>query len=195
MVAAARLRRAEQRIAAMRPYAQAIRKLTRQAAEAAGGIEKRVQLLEKREPERKLGLLLVTGDRGLAGAFNTQIIREGLRLKREFEGESATFSVVGRRLTRVDGEEKVTGRPFHSSTVNLWRADRVRPWSQMPGRQAVAASTSSRLALGRAVSFLPCCSTRSTGRPARSTSQLPPRRNSGRVPPSKSGISNGAPEP
>src|SRR5213592_2170916 len=99
MVAAARLRRAEQRIAAMRPYAQAIRKLTRQAAEAAGGIEKRVQLLEKREPERKLGLLLVTGDRGLAGAFNTQIIREGLRLKREFEGDgvSSTFSVVGRR--------------------------------------------------------------------------------------------------
>jgi F-type H+-transporting ATPase subunit gamma len=97
MVAAARLRRAEQRIAAMRPYAQAIRKLTRQAAEAAGGIEKRVQLLEKREPERTLGLLLVTGDRGLAGAFNTQIIREGLRLKREFEGDRATFSVVGRR--------------------------------------------------------------------------------------------------
>src|SRR5204862_4818824 len=99
MVAAARLRRAEQRIAAMRPYAQAIRKLTRQAAEAAGGIQNRVQLLEKRDPEKQIGLVLVTGDRGLAGAFNTQIIREGLRLKREFEGDgvSSTFSVVGRR--------------------------------------------------------------------------------------------------
>src|SRR5881227_965284 len=74
MVAAARLRRAEQRIAAMRPYAQAIRKLTRQAAKAAGDISNRVQILQKRDPEKQVGLLLVTGDRGLAGAFNTQII-------------------------------------------------------------------------------------------------------------------------
>ena len=99
MVAAARLRRAEQRIAAMRPYAQAIRKLTRQAAKAAGDISNRVQILQKRDPEKQVGLLLVTGDRGLAGAFNTQIIREGVRLKREFEADGASvgFSVVGRR--------------------------------------------------------------------------------------------------
>ena len=63
------------------------------------------------------------------------------------------------------------------------------------GRQATAAATSSRLALGRAVSVLPCCSTSSTGRPARRTSQLPGRRSSERVPPSSSGTSNGAPEP
>jgi F-type H+-transporting ATPase subunit gamma len=48
---------------------------------------------------RKTGILLVTGDRGLAGAFNTNIIREGLRLKREFESDGAevAFSAVGRR--------------------------------------------------------------------------------------------------
>ena len=99
MVAAARLRRAEQRIAAMRPYAQAIRKMARQVSEAAAGTVPRIPLLEKRETTETVGLLLVTGDRGLAGAFNTQIIREGLRLKREFsdEGSRVVFSVVGRR--------------------------------------------------------------------------------------------------
>jgi F-type H+-transporting ATPase subunit gamma len=99
MVAAARLRRAEQRIAAMRPYAQAIRKMARQVSEAAAGTVPRIPLLEKRETTETVGLLLVTGDRGLAGAFNTQIIREGLRLKRELSDEASkvTFSVVGRR--------------------------------------------------------------------------------------------------
>ena len=98
MVAAARLRRAEQRIAAMRPYAQAIRKMTRQAAEAAGSLP-RIELLEERDRVETAGILLVTGDRGLAGSFNTQIIREGLRLGREFgsEGAKVSFSVVGRR--------------------------------------------------------------------------------------------------
>ncbi len=98
MVAAARLRRAEQRIDAMRPYAQVIRKMTRQVADAATGIP-RVALLEDREPARRVGIVLVTGDRGLAGAFNTNIIREGLRLKREFaaDGAEVSFSVVGRR--------------------------------------------------------------------------------------------------
>jgi F-type H+-transporting ATPase subunit gamma len=99
MVAAARLRRAEQRIAAMRPYAQAIRKMARQVSEAAVGTVPRIPLLEKRESTDTVGLLLVTGDRGLAGAFNTQIIREGLRLKRDFseEGSRVVFAVVGRR--------------------------------------------------------------------------------------------------
>ena len=83
MVAAARLRRAEQRIDAMRPYAQAIRKMTQRVAEAAAGIP-RIALLEERQSLSRVGIVLVTGDRGLAGAFNTNIIREGLRLKREF---------------------------------------------------------------------------------------------------------------
>ena len=98
MVAAARLRRAEQRIAALRPYAQAIRKMTRRAAAEAGRVP-RVPVLEEREEANRVGILLVTGDRGLAGAFNSNIIREGMRLKREFEGDGAevVFAAVGRR--------------------------------------------------------------------------------------------------
>ena len=69
MVAAARLRRAEQRIAALRPYADAIGRVTRRAAQAAGAEAARVPLLREHESETHGGLLLVTGDRGLGGRF------------------------------------------------------------------------------------------------------------------------------
>jgi F-type H+-transporting ATPase subunit gamma len=98
MVAAARLRRAEQRIEALRPYAQAIRKMTQRAASEAGDVA-RVPVLEEREQVNRVGILLVTGDRGLAGAFNSNIIREGQRLKRDFrrDGADVAFLAVGRR--------------------------------------------------------------------------------------------------
>lgn len=98
MVAAARLRRAEQRIADMRPYAEGIRRLTRQASAHAGGIP-RVPVLEERENVNHVGIVLVTGDRGLAGAFNSNIIREGMRTaaKVREEGAEPSFAVVGRK--------------------------------------------------------------------------------------------------
>ena len=77
MVAAARLRRAEQRIEALRPYARAIRRMTRQAAEAAGAEVSSMPVLQEHERSTRSRVLLVTGDRGLAGAFNSQIIRAG----------------------------------------------------------------------------------------------------------------------
>jgi F-type H+-transporting ATPase subunit gamma len=99
MVAAARLRRAEQRIAALRPYADAIGRMTRQAARAAGGEAARVPLLREHESETHVGLLLVTGDRGLAGGFNSQIIRAGVRLSAELgeQGRSSAWYATGRR--------------------------------------------------------------------------------------------------
>ena len=72
MVAAARLRRAEQRIEALRPYADALRRMTRRASEAAGNIPN-MPILQEREEANTVGILLVTGDRGLAGPFNSQI--------------------------------------------------------------------------------------------------------------------------
>src|SRR6266508_600871 len=117
MVAAARLRRAEQRIAAMRSYAQAIRKMTRRVAEAAEGIP-RIPLLEEREDENRVGILLVTGDRGLAGAFNTQIIRAGVQLRRELEssGAEVVFHVVGRR---GNSSLEFRGEPVEASYVGF----------------------------------------------------------------------------
>jgi F-type H+-transporting ATPase subunit gamma len=98
MVAAARLRRAEQRIEHLRPYADAIRRMTRQAAEAADNVPN-VPILVERENVQRVGLLLVTGDRGLAGAFNSQIVRAGVRASGELEGEgkSVAWYASGRR--------------------------------------------------------------------------------------------------
>ena len=100
MVAAARLRRAEQRIAALRPYANAIRRMTRQAAQVAGSAEAmRVPLLAEHDPVSAVAVLLVTGDRGLAGAFNSQVIRAGVRMGGELERERlrGSWYATGRR--------------------------------------------------------------------------------------------------
>src|SRR6185312_15206326 len=99
MVAAARLRRAEQRIAHLRPYAGAIRRMTRQAAEAAGGEVGQLPILKQHESEQTIAILLVTADRGLAGAFNSQILRAGTRAAVEYEGDGrdVTFYASGRR--------------------------------------------------------------------------------------------------
>src|SRR5919109_1246821 len=86
MVAAARLRRAEQRIEALRPYADAIRRMTSRAAQAAENIPS-LPILEEKDQVRRVGLLLVTGDRGLAGPFNAQIIRAGNRRAAELRRE------------------------------------------------------------------------------------------------------------
>ena len=99
MVAAARLRRAEQRIAKLRPYAEAIRRMTYQAANAAGAEASSFPLLSEHERVENVGLLLVTGDRGLAGAFNSQIIRAGVRAGAELaeEGLQSVWYATGRR--------------------------------------------------------------------------------------------------
>jgi F-type H+-transporting ATPase subunit gamma len=99
MVAAARLRRAEQRISALRPYADAIGRMTRQAAQAAGAEAIRLPLLSEHESQTNVGLLLITGDRGLAGGFNSQVIRAGVRLSNELaeEGLNSSWYATGRR--------------------------------------------------------------------------------------------------
>src|ERR1700760_2896192 len=98
LVAAARLRRAEQRIEALRPYASAIRRMTRQAAEAAGNVPN-LPILDERENVSNVGLLLIAGDRGLAGAFNSNIVRRGVAAGREHDsaGRKPVYFASGRR--------------------------------------------------------------------------------------------------
>jgi F-type H+-transporting ATPase subunit gamma len=98
MVSAARLRRAEQRIEALRPYARGIRMMTRRAVEAAEYIPG-MPLLQDREQVRRVGLVAITGDRGLAGAFNSQIVRAANRRRQQLEAEGAevVFYAAGRR--------------------------------------------------------------------------------------------------
>ena len=98
MVAAARLRRAEQRIETLRPYADAIRRMTRRAVEAAENIPS-LPILQEHDSIDRVGLLLVTGDRGLAGSFNSQIIRAGNRRRAELEADrkEVVWYASGRR--------------------------------------------------------------------------------------------------
>jgi F-type H+-transporting ATPase subunit gamma len=98
MVSAARLRRAEQRIEQLRPYAEGIRKMTRRASEAAESIPN-LPVLVEHEQVNNIGLLLVTSDRGLAGAFNSQILRAGIARSREIDadGPNVAWYATGRR--------------------------------------------------------------------------------------------------
>lgn len=108
MVAAARLRRAEQRIEHLRPYADAIRRMTRRASEAADNIPS-LPILKEREEIKTVALHLVTGDRGLAGPFNSQIIRAGNRRAAQLkaEGKEVVWFASGRR-----GESSLKFRGF-----------------------------------------------------------------------------------
>jgi F-type H+-transporting ATPase subunit gamma len=129
VVAAARLRRAEQRIEALRPYADAIRKMTRQAAEAAGDLP-RLPILQEHEHVRTVGLLLVAGDRGLAGAFNSNIVRAGVAAGRRHEGEGQrpvyfasgrrpASSITFRGLELVDSFTGFTDRPAYADARRI----------------------------------------------------------------------------
>jgi F-type H+-transporting ATPase subunit gamma len=129
MVAAARLRRAEQRIEALRPYADAIRRMTRQAAEAAGDIP-RLPILAEHEQIRTVGLLVVAGDRGLAGAFNSNAVRAGVAAAREHagEGHEAVYFASGRRpsssltfrgLTVAESFTGFTDRPAYADARRI----------------------------------------------------------------------------
>jgi len=95
MISAARLRRAEQRIEALRPYADALRRMTARASQAAENIPN-LPILQERESVERVGILLITGDRGLAGPFNSQILRAGNQRKRELD-EDVLWYAVGRR--------------------------------------------------------------------------------------------------
>jgi F-type H+-transporting ATPase subunit gamma len=97
LVASARLRRSQQRIEAMRPYADRMLELMAGVSKAAGAV--RLPLLERREQVQTVAILPVTADRGLAGGFNAQVIRRSLALMREQqrEGREVVWFSTGRK--------------------------------------------------------------------------------------------------
>jgi F-type H+-transporting ATPase subunit gamma len=97
LVASARLRRSQQRIESMRPYADRMLELMAGVSQAAGAV--RLPLLERRENIERVAIIPVTADRGLAGGFNAQVIRRSLALMRELEGsgQEAVWFSTGRK--------------------------------------------------------------------------------------------------
>jgi F-type H+-transporting ATPase subunit gamma len=103
MVSAARLNRAQQRILAIRPYAvktaQVLAEVTAPRGDSDGGSGDLEHPLLARRPEKSLLLIVITSDRGLCGAFNSNILRATERIWREREaaGVKVQFAVIGRR--------------------------------------------------------------------------------------------------
>jgi F-type H+-transporting ATPase subunit gamma len=97
LVSAAKLRRAQTRIEAMRPYADRMLELMGQTARSSSSL-RGLTLLERRE-EKRVAILAVTADRGLAGAFNAQVLRRGTSLLRELdaEGKDVVWLVTGKK--------------------------------------------------------------------------------------------------
>ena len=97
LVAGAKLRRAAARIEAMRPYADRMQELMIGTARASTSL-RGLPLLERREL-RRVAILPLTGDRGLAGAFNAQILRRALALERRLraDGTEVTWLVSGKK--------------------------------------------------------------------------------------------------
>jgi len=95
MVAAAKLRRAQERIFAARPYAAALRQVL---ASVATRVEAEAHpLLQTREEERNVLVLVVTADRGLCGAFNTNANRSALNAIRDHAWGSVQLMPIGRK--------------------------------------------------------------------------------------------------
>src|SRR5437870_3782779 len=97
LVASARLRRAQARIEAMRPYADRMQELMIGTAGAAASVHG-LPLLQRRE-EQTVAILVLTGDRGLAGAFNAQVLRYAFGLERSLaaDGKQVRWLVSGKK--------------------------------------------------------------------------------------------------
>ena len=131
MVSAAKLRRAQDRVIAARPYAQQLREMLANLAEEAASDERAAESpwLVKREP-RRIDLVFITSDKGLAGAFNSNLIKASQRFYAEHEGADITLTLLGRkgrdfyrrRGVKVLGEYvNILGRPTYEDAAKIAR--------------------------------------------------------------------------
>ena len=124
LVASARLRRAQARIEAMRPYADRMMELMIGTARASSSVRS-LPLLQRRESVQSVAILPLTGDRGLAGAFNAQVLRHAFAFSRELEAD-------GMRVLWL-----VSGRKG-ASTLRFRRLDVLQAWTGFSDRPAYA---------------------------------------------------------
>ena len=97
MVSAAKLRRAQERVMSSRPYAAMLRQMLANVAAAAPAGEEGVSPLLVEKPERRIQVILLTSDRGLAGAFNTNLIRAAQTFAVEHSDAVVEFETIGRK--------------------------------------------------------------------------------------------------
>jgi F-type H+-transporting ATPase subunit gamma len=124
LVASARLRRAQARIEAMRPYADRMMELMVGTSRASSSV-RGLPLLQRHEEERAVAILPLTGDRGLAGAFNAQVLRHAFALDRSLSAE-------GKRVRWL-----VSGRKG-ASTLRFRRYEVLQAWTGFSDRPSYA---------------------------------------------------------
>jgi len=124
LVAAARLKRAQSRVEAARPYAEKMQQVMRNLARAAGDVSH--PLLAARE-ERNIAVIVITSDRGLAGSYNANILRRAMELLRPRDPATVRLVLLGRKgiaFFRRHAYPIVATMPLTSTEVSF---DDVRP--------------------------------------------------------------------
>jgi F-type H+-transporting ATPase subunit gamma len=128
MVSAAKLRRAQDRVMSSRPYAKMLREMLANVAAAAPAGEEGVSPLLIEKPERRIQVVLLTSDRGLAGAFNTNLIRAAQSFATEHSDAVVEFETIGRkgrdyfarRTWKLTGEHiGILGKPAYSDAAAI----------------------------------------------------------------------------
>ena len=128
MVSAAKLRRAQERVMSSRPYAKMLREMLANVAAAAPAGEEGVSPLLVEKPERRIQVILLTSDRGLAGAFNTNLIRAAQSFANEHSDAVVEFETIGRkgrdyfarRTWKLTGEHiGILGKPAYSDAAAI----------------------------------------------------------------------------
>jgi F-type H+-transporting ATPase subunit gamma len=156
MVSAAKLRRAQDRVIAARPYAALLRQMLTDVA-AAATAEADDQAVENpllaERAERRILLVLVTGDKGLAGAFNTNLIKGAQRFFAEHGAASVTLELIGRkgrdffrkRGAAISGEHiGLAAKVAYSSTPRPSRAKPSRCSAMARPTRSICSTTSSK---------------------------------------------------
>jgi F-type H+-transporting ATPase subunit gamma len=129
MVSAAKLRRAQDRVIAARPYATLLGKvLGNVAAAAAADPDAGANPLVAQRPEQRILLTLFTADKGLAGAFNSNLIKGAQRFATEHSANQVTLELIGRkgrdffrkRGARISGDQiNLAAKPAYDQTAAI----------------------------------------------------------------------------
>jgi F-type H+-transporting ATPase subunit gamma len=131
MVSAAKLRRAQDRVIAARPYAAQMREMLANLVQAAQSDERASESawLARREP-KNIDLVLITSDKGLAGAFNSNLIKGSQRFMAEHADAKTFLTLVGRkgrdffkrRSAAIIGEYiQILAKPAYADAANVAR--------------------------------------------------------------------------
>src|SRR5260370_40915088 len=115
VVSAAKLRRAHDRVLSARPYAQIIQRMLANVAQAASERHdgETIDLLVVR-PEKRIQLLVITADRGLSGAFNSNVLKAAIKFIQDHKDAEVQLELIGRK-----------SRDF---LKKLWRKRRGEEW-------------------------------------------------------------------